>query len=341
MARTTPPRPVDPERLFPGLCAHRGTTTRLHPRPGTPAVTDSHVGGPLLWPADAPWPVCAQPHPRDTGRRPKDIRLRRFLREFWLTGGGKPVGEDARVLMRTLGEEYETDGTDDTEPIPMIGVAQFHRRDVPDLPAGPDGSDLLQLFWCPFDRHGATGRGMHVDLRWQHADKVTDRLAEQPEPELVGFEGYVPEPCVLHPEQVLTYQYGGLLPPELETAIEVWEHWREEGRSARYSYRYDLSIPPGWRIGGFASWHLTDPYPVECAVCGRGMELLLTVDSSEWDGGNRSWIPVEDGGRGGGCGERAATAPQTPTRVTVGRSGELNVFTCPATTAHPHRWSIQ
>ncbi|MFJ9686214.1 hypothetical protein ACIRRX_11050 [Streptomyces bacillaris] len=52
MSRTTPPRPLDTEALFPELAAHRGTTTRLHPRPGRPEATDSSVGGPLLWPAD-------------------------------------------------------------------------------------------------------------------------------------------------------------------------------------------------------------------------------------------------------------------------------------------------
>lgn len=25
--------------------------------------------------------------------------------------------------------------------------------------------------------------------------------------------------------------------------------------------QYDLSIPPGRRVGGFASWHATDPSP--------------------------------------------------------------------------------
>ncbi|MFG2341810.1 hypothetical protein [Streptomyces yangpuensis] len=335
MARTTPPRPYDPEALFPALAAHRGTTTRLHPRPGTPAVTDSHVGGPLLWPADAPWPVCTHPHPRDRGRRPQDIRLERFLAEFWVSGGGRPAGEEKQELLRALRDEYEVPGLADTDPIPLLGVAQFHRRDVPDLPVGPDGCDLLQLFWCPFDRHGETGRAMHVELRWQRSDAVTDPLTEQPEPEVVGYEGYVPAPCVLHPEQVTTYQYGGLLPAELEAAITAWELLPGPRRGARPCYQYDLSIPPGWRVGGFASWHLTDPYPMDCAACGRAMALVLTVDSSEWDGGTYSWIPLEDGP------SARERKEGTPTNVTVGRWGELNVFGCPADPAHPPRWSVQ
>src|SRR5690349_19737523 len=58
MTRTTPPRPVDILELFPELAEHCATSTRLHPRPGVPTVSDSSVGGPLLWPADEAWPVC-------------------------------------------------------------------------------------------------------------------------------------------------------------------------------------------------------------------------------------------------------------------------------------------
>ncbi|MFC9622794.1 hypothetical protein ACFTXM_23320 [Streptomyces sp. NPDC056930] len=54
MSRTTPPRPLDVEALFPELATYRGTITRLHPRPGRPDVAASSVGGPLLWPTDEP-----------------------------------------------------------------------------------------------------------------------------------------------------------------------------------------------------------------------------------------------------------------------------------------------
>ncbi|MFD9430386.1 hypothetical protein [Streptomyces sp. NPDC060002] len=40
---------------------------RLHPRRGRPGPRDSHIGGPLWWPADEPWPRCAE-H-RDVNRR--------------------------------------------------------------------------------------------------------------------------------------------------------------------------------------------------------------------------------------------------------------------------------
>ncbi|MER7764539.1 DUF1963 domain-containing protein [Streptomyces sp. NPDC097619] len=58
MARTTPSRPRDVERLFPELVPFRRPAVRLHPRSGTPTVRESSVGGPLLWPREEPWPTC-------------------------------------------------------------------------------------------------------------------------------------------------------------------------------------------------------------------------------------------------------------------------------------------
>ncbi|GAA2417965.1 hypothetical protein GCM10010420_55450 [Streptomyces glaucosporus] len=60
MPRTTPPRPVDIAAVFPELAPLARTAVRLHPRPGAPTAADNSVGGPLLWPADEPWPTCPE-----------------------------------------------------------------------------------------------------------------------------------------------------------------------------------------------------------------------------------------------------------------------------------------
>ncbi|MBB2909211.1 hypothetical protein FHS43_000457 [Streptosporangium becharense] len=65
MGLTTPPAPFDMAAVFPELADWRRTTVRLHPRRGTPSATDSSLGGPLLWPADEPWPVCPVPQTHD------------------------------------------------------------------------------------------------------------------------------------------------------------------------------------------------------------------------------------------------------------------------------------
>ncbi|MEU8151963.1 hypothetical protein [Nonomuraea sp. NPDC048901] len=59
----------------------------------------------------------------------------------------------------------------------------------------------------------------------------------------------------------------------------------------------------------------------------------MTIDSSEWDGGSGSWKPIEEQ-------DLPAHRFATPTEVTVGRWGQLNVFACPVP-SHPHSWSIQ
>ncbi|WP_329112224.1 hypothetical protein [Streptomyces sp. NBC_01353] len=345
MTRTTPPRPLDVEALFPELAAHRGTTTRLHPRPGRPDVSASSVGGPMLWPAEEPWPVCTGAHQRGRGRRPADIRREREVRAAaWAREPYEGLTEEERRLVKELGRTHQVPGTNETDPLPMLGLAQLYRRDVPDLSAGPDGCDLLQVFWCPFDAHDPTGYSMFLHLRWRRSAEVGDVLASPPQPPVVGFDGYVPVPCELYPEQVVTYPFAGLLPKDLSDRIDTWEEAleeeaeREDGADADEAepvgYQYDLSIPPGWRAGGYASWHATDPSPMDCLTCATPMHLLLTVDSSEWDGGSQSWVPVEDQG--------LRPFPfATPTGVIVGNHGELNVFACPADPGHPARWSLQ
>ncbi|MFF3849084.1 hypothetical protein [Streptomyces sp. NPDC002328] len=352
MTRTTPSRPLDVEALFPELAAHRGTTTRLHPRPGAPDVSASSVGGPMLWPADEPWPLCPEAHGRGRGRRPADIhRERQVLDSAWAREPFTGLTDEERRLVDELGRTHRTPGASETDPLPLIGLAQLYRRDIPDLPAGPDGCDLLQVFWCPFQAHGPGRYEPLLHLRWRRSAEVGELLDPPPLPLLVGQEGYVPEPCVLHPEQVATYPFAGVLPEDLCARIDAWEEDMEEVEEEEEGsdecewcgepkqtepplYQYDLSIPPGWRVGGFASWHATDPYPMNCRTCATPMELLLTIDSSEWDGGSGSWKPIEE--------RHLAPHPfATPTKVTVGRTGELNVFVCTTDPEHEHRWSIQ
>jgi hypothetical protein len=75
---------------------------------------------------------------------------------------------------------------------------------------------------------------------------------------------------------------------------------------------------------------------MDCHACATPMRLLLTIDSSEWDGGSGSWTPLED--------RESRPYPfayATPTKVSMGRDGELTVFTCPADPEHPHRWNLR
>jgi hypothetical protein len=277
--------------------------------------------------------VCTVPHKRRFGDRLSDVRLRRrILAEAWSRTPepgqrNGPTDEEFEIL-RSLKRGRHAPWLADTDPIPLMPVAQLHTRDVPGLSL-PGDSDLLQVFWCPFNAHGED-RNIAVHLHLHKASEVSEVLAEQPALEVVGREEYVPDPCVLHPEQVIEHQYGGLLPCPIRVRLDEWEDWEDEDA---VSYQFDLSVPPGWKVGGFASWHVTGPQDVVCE-CGHQMELLLTIDSREWDTGTRSWVPIEDQ-------ELADTEANTPTQVVVGGGGRLLVFVCPTDWSHPHRLVLQ
>ncbi len=324
--RTTPPRPVDVTAYFPELGQHSLTATRLHPRPGAPTAADSSVGGPLLWPADEPWPLCTDGDDHDVSGLETPASVRR-AREIYAA---------AQARADASGDEYElTDeeaaelSDDDSEldhlveqPIPLIPVAQLYRRDIPDL-AGPDGTDLLQVLWCPLD-HPDEGYNPLVRLYWRRSADVTVPLETAPEPPVVN-EAYLPVACVVHPEQVREYPYGAQLPKELRARITAWEKEQAQQDEAGRSYQFDLSLAPGWKVGGFASWSLSDPQPMNCDECGTAMTLLFTADSGEWQGMDSSWRPVQE----------PADADGGPTGVTIGRGYALYVFGCPVSFDHP------
>ncbi|MEU6275298.1 DUF1963 domain-containing protein [Streptomyces populi] len=52
--------PYDLDDLIPELAVLGRRTTLLLPKSGSPEVRESSLGGPMLWPADEPWPSCGQ-----------------------------------------------------------------------------------------------------------------------------------------------------------------------------------------------------------------------------------------------------------------------------------------
>lgn len=337
MTRTTPPRQVDIAELFPELTEHAAMATRLHPRPGRPTTADSSVGGPLLWPADEPWPVCTDGDTHYVNQLTTPATVRRS-REIYAAAQARAAASGGRYALtdeeRAELPDYDFSEPDDLvdQPTPLVPVAQLYRRDVPDF-AGPDDADLLQVLWCPLD-HPEEGYNPRVRLYWRRSTDVTQPLDLAPEPPVVN-DAYLPTPCVVHPEQVREYQYGGLLPEELDDRITAWEEAAEDEdedeEDTGRSYQFDLSLAPGWKVGGFANWSLTDPHPVDCAECGTAMTLLFTADSSEWHGTGGSWRPVEE----------PPGVSSGPTDVSIGRGYALYVFRCPVSFAHQPATAMQ
>ncbi|MEV4434857.1 hypothetical protein [Streptomyces sp. NPDC049585] len=328
MTRTTPPRPLEIAAVFPELTALARTTTRLHPRPGAPTVGESSVGGPLLWPVGEAWPVCEEGHEVHRPVRLEDVgTLRRILTAGWArscAAGEDFLTPEERETVQRINAGLPASALP-AGPVPLIPVAQLYARDVPDLFC-PEGTDLLQVLWCPFDHGDAYVPAVH--LRWRRAADVEAVLTEPPRPEVVGSQYYVPAPCVLHPEQVVEYPAGDDLPEGLCERIHAWED-QGEGRH----YQYDLSVAPGWKAGGWAAWWtFTDPWPFPLSCpCGAPVEPLLTLDGAEWDGGSGSWRPVEDTDVPG---RPPYPSLNGPTHISIGRGYTLQVYRCTASAGH-------
>ncbi|MFQ6332026.1 hypothetical protein ACLMAL_38745 [Nocardia sp. CWNU-33] len=338
MTHITPPRPVDLVAVFPELTRLARTATRLHPRPGTPSVHDSSIGGPLLWPASEPWPHChAEDH--DAERLPSislaDARLERRIRAARNSEGREYTTEEREILDR-MEERPATDG-----PIAMLPVAQLYVRDVPGLHP-PEGADLLQVLWCPYE-HDDDGMPKTA-LFWRSAAAITDVLVDPPEP--AEYEqDLVPEPCMIDPEQVIEYPKSGELEGELRQRVDQWTMAQIPGVEfdglEDDDQPYDLlCIAPGWKIGGWISWNMQDPYPNPCPTCGTPTEPLLTIASREWEMNGRHWVPYEDqaadilwGAVQGG--------PSSPTQICVSDVNNQIIRICPTSHEHPHIQMMQ
>lgn len=294
------PRPsVDVVALVPGLARYASTATRLHPRRrGAPSPDASHIGGPVRWPADEPWPHCFADLP---GEGEKAVPQ--------LDGTYRAMRSPPRFGARALPHH---------RPNPMIVVCALRAADVPDLWCPPD-ADLLQVLWCPWNHSQDHGSTPTVRLFWRRDDPSMP-IAEPPVG-TVNEDLFVPAPCVLHPEQITEYPDSQDLPPDLAAAVGAVG----DGRL----YDAELSTAPGWKAGGWPAWTDEASPRRQCGTCGATMRLLLTIDSSEHDGGR--WQPAESGRR------PDQDDDAEPTDVVVGRWANLHVFVCPTCPDAPSR----
>ncbi|MEU7138616.1 hypothetical protein ABZ942_04110 [Nocardia sp. NPDC046473] len=336
MTPTTPPRPADLEAVFPELAPLARTATRLHPRPGSPSPQDSSIGGPLLWPAREPWPHCREDAHHTapiTLMSLADARLRRRIdlaresrealarpsREGW---GYTP---EERALLEQIQPRDKPEG-----PVAMLPVAQLYLRDVPGL-RPPEGADLLQVLWCPFEHDD----GMPTTaVFWRTAAAVIDILLAPPEPAAMDGVVYVPEPCLVHPEEVIEYPSAMEFGKEMHERLERWA-------IAELGVEYqNLCIPPGCKVGGYVNWGMTDPYPTPCPTCGTPTEPLLTISGTEWAFDLHHWIPYEDQAANLAWGP-AQDGPKRPTRICVSDDNAQIIRVCPASPEHPHTQIMQ
>ncbi|MEV6352595.1 hypothetical protein [Streptomyces hydrogenans] len=261
---------------------------------------------------------------------------------------GEPTAHDSSVggpLLWPARQPWPTCELWHEGPVnPLVPVAQLYARDVPGL-RPPGRNDLLQVLWCPFE-HPPEFKPP-TQLFWRVAAEVTDVLAAPPEPYEVEYEEYLPRPCLLAPEEVT--EYPNLLELDEETRRRVSDRARWEAAGVELPGEYAdhpagfygdaLSVAPGWKVGGWAPWGLTDPVPRFCVGCGAAMVPLLTVPSDEWSANNSGWAPEEDRH----LVARRRRGDANPTGVVVSRSNHLQLYACPdqAVTGHPHTDLVQ
>lgn len=269
-----------------------------------------------MWPAAEPWPHCEGPHELDgvnPALSPADLRLERRIRAA--AQGRDLTPQERETLTRIRPSRTYPRPRPSRQPydgsMAMLPLAQLYMSDVPDLRA-PAGADLLQVLWCPFD-HPPMKFMPRTVLFWRSAAMVTDILTAHPEPPVVQFDGYLPEPCLLAPEQITEYPNPLELSKEVRAQLGDWSRWQAAGDAvdSRYAsypeefYSVNLSVAPGWKVGGWAPWGYTDPRPQSCPACDTTLVPLLTVPTCEWDDSTRSWIPDED------CEDREHTSPSS------------------------------
>lgn len=302
---------------------------------------DSSVGGPLLWPADEPWPHCDEPHDSRASQvfhSPDDVRvLRRDLAAATERLRLDPGAPEVTPEERANWERIKAGRPWFEGPMPLLPVAQLYARDIA-FPCPPD-ADLLQVLWCPFDHEMAHPK---TALFWRSSATVTDVLDAPPGPAIVQDGWYLPEPCLFSPEQVTDYPHPSELSEELRDQLDDKNRWATIDPAQYNAYAYDpgelylnnLCTAPGWKTGGWTRWSPTDPVDRACPVCGTEAVPLLTIASTEWDAGSATWIAEEDRPTPGTPTLGARDGNFTLIDITGGNNLQLHV--CPTSPHHPH-----
>jgi hypothetical protein len=219
-------------------------------------------------------------------------------------------------------------------PTPMVPVLQLYATDIPDLPFVP-GTDLLQLLWCPFGHEPY--HSPRPLLRWRATGAVGSLLNRPPRSERAPKE-YVPKPCVLHPERISEYPSWDL-PNDL--AVGLSDRFKRLKEESGWSYQYELSVAPGVKVAGYPNWTQEPNWP-NCPQCDTRMDHLLTIDSTEFDGGSaRAWLPTEDRQAAGSIFKlplEERRLIQNPHGLMIGDMGGVYLFICPRCPNRPYAY---
>ncbi|WP_205326201.1 hypothetical protein [Glycomyces sp. YM15] len=329
MPFTRPDRSFDLAAMFPELATLDRTAVRLHPRHGNPTAEQSSIGGPL-WPSDEPWPTCSASHEWDSLKTLDEVfEYRRIMNLAWSRPrAGTPdlFTTEERAFLDALREPERGNPWRDesrTANAPLLPVAQLFTRDVAGLPFS-ERFDLLQVLWCPYDHPDTEDYWPAVQLLWRDTTQSVFKPMYPAGSTQVGFEEYVPSPCVLAPEEVTEYPDMNLLSPELRDEIKA-----TSDQVDTFEY-HDNALAPGWKANGHgAAWMIIDAYDVRCE-CGAEARPLLSATSGEMGPSTSHWTPLED--RDGAAED---TRRYASVDVYLGRGYDLQIFHCGLDPEHP------
>ncbi|WP_285735630.1 hypothetical protein [Kitasatospora phosalacinea] len=290
-----------------------------------------------MWPASEPWPVCGEEHyvEKRTVLSAEESAARRAdslasaeaqLRRREQDGAPPQTLEFLRADIKRLGSATGpiVERTHLLErppaPIPLVPVLQLHRGDAPGLEF-PEGTDLLQLLWCP---HPHTDMCHEEQAFWRNAASVTDVRPTAPAPDPAAAARRVPRPCTVEPEQVTEYppiclldrdadhfEPFGLLPAETEDRLYRWD--REQPEDDDY---FQLATAPGWKVGG---WDPSAAEPDHLRTCSCGTLMRPLLSTYRWE--NLAGWPSQNG--------PDSRDDEGPTGVDFARNGSYAILYCP------------
>ncbi|MFD7629618.1 hypothetical protein ACFV7Q_26930 [Streptomyces sp. NPDC059851] len=163
----------------PELAPYARDAALLHPERGQPDRGSSSLGGPLLWPADEPWPTCSLPD--ETDPDPDG-------------GPATAMVPVAQIFRRDVPGPWWPDGID---VLQVLWCPNEH--------------------WDPPARQ-SEGSPV-VEVRWRRAADVADRLTDPPAPVRFDEDGYLPRACTLTAEYVTDFPFRDELPEEIRPRL--------------------------------------------------------------------------------------------------------------------------
>ncbi|MEU3901072.1 hypothetical protein [Streptomyces sp. NPDC045251] len=164
----------------PALAPYARPAVLLHPTPGTPGPHDSSVAGPLLWPADEPWPYCSVPEAPGTSGLPPTAMVP-VMQVFRRDAPGDWWPEDADVFqLLWCPNEHWDPPAPHADVSPVVEVRWRRTADLPQTP-----------FPAP------------APIRQEEEDY-----------------GFSPSPCLLTPVPLTDFPYWESLPDDVAQDVE-------------------------------------------------------------------------------------------------------------------------